>query len=327
MSNLPFNLGRMKRKLIYIASLLFILVVVLAVYVQHLHYQTIRREAVQDRQPTLYDDESFHVLTFVRPEEDDDLITYLTNFQKASKEGTWIYAGKVLSNKYSDQIGPKEWSGVALVQYPSRKAYEDERGSQAYGEALNSFVDHYEMGMRRPVLKNLLLPQMLLANKALQKVTFNKSPYPFTPMNGHVQDMTATNAESLSFVGLPKNVRDGMELIAKLRAEGEHLGRDAAVVVNINKHGTEEQLAQDELYSKAMIGLMAELGYGPMHLGNAEPLSDDHNFDDVAIVYYPGTGYFANLLTSTFFQSIIGDKQLGDHQSTITVPLLDLIKE
>ena len=45
------------------------------------------------------------------------------------------------------------------------------------------------------------------------------------------------------------------------------------------------------------------------------------------VVHYPGTEYFAGLITSTFFQSIIGDKQLGDNQSSVTVPLLELIEE
>ena len=317
----------MKRKVLYSVVLLFTLGVLIAVFVQHLHYQSIRQEAIQDRQSIFYDGESFHVLTFVRLEDEGGLITHLRTLQSATKQGTWIYAGKVLTNRHSDQIGPKEWSGVVFAQYPSRTVYEEERGGQAYREALGSFAEHYEMGMRRPALQNLLLPQVLLANKVFQKVTFKGSPYPFTPMNGLMPEMTASTVESLSSEGLPEDIRDGMQMIARLRAESDHLGRDAAVVVNINKHGTAEQKSQDALYTKEMIGLMAELGYGPIHLGDAESLSNDHDFDDVVLVYYPGTGYFADLITSTFFQSIIGDKQLGDNQSTITVPILELIEE
>ena len=317
----------MKSKVLYLVVLLFTIGVLIAAFVQHLHYQSIRQGAVQDRQPILYDGESFHVLTFVRLEDGDDLITHLRNLKSSTKQGTWIYAGKVLTNRHSDQIGLKEWSGVVLVQYPSRNVYEEDRGAQAYREALGSFTEHYEMGMRRPALQNLLLPQVLLANKVLQRVTFKESPYPFTPMNDYVQDITANNVESLSLEGLPENTRNGIEMIARLRAESDHLGRDAAVIVNINKHGTVEQKLQDALYTKEMIRLMAELGYGPIHFGNAEPLSKDHNFDDVVLVYYPGTEYFANLITSTFFHSIIGDKQLGDTQSTLTVPITELIDQ
>ena len=323
----PVNLGQMKRKVFYSVALLITLGVLTAVFVQHLHYQSIRQKAVQDRQPIFYDGESFHVLTFVRLEDGGDLITHLRSLHSATKQGAWIYAGKVINNKHSDQIGPKEWSGVVFAQYPSRTVYEEERGENAYREALGSFAEHYEMGMRRPALLNLLYPQSLLVNKVLQKVTFKESPYPFTPMNGPAPEMTASNVESLSSEGLSEDIRDGMEMITRLRAESDHLGRDAAVVVNINKHGTAEQKSQDALYTKEMTGLMAELGYGPIHLGDAEPLSNDHNFDRVVLVYYPGTGYFADLFTSTFFQSIIGDKQLGDNQSTITVPILELIDE
>ena len=312
------NVGQMKRKVLYSVVVLFILGVLIAAFVQHQHYQSVRQEAVQDRQPVFYDEDSFHVLTFVRLEEGDDLISQLKNFHSATKQGTWIYAGKVIHNKHSDQIGPKEWSGVVFAQYPSRTVYEEEREEQAYREALSSFTEHYEMGMRRPALQNLLFPQALLANKVVQKVTFKDSPYPFTPMNGPTPEMTVSSAE---------DIQGGMEMIAKLRAESDHLGRNAAVVVNINRHGTAEQKSQDALYTKEMTGLMAELGYGPIHLGDAEPMSNDHEFDKVVLVYYPGTGYFADMFTSTFFQSIIGDKQLGDYQSTITVPILDLIDE
>jgi hypothetical protein len=73
-----------------------------------------------------------------------------------------------------------------------------------------------------------------------------------------------------------------------------------------------------------MIGAMAERGCGPMHMGRAVTLEGDADFDDVAIVYYPGVAYFAEMLGSNFFQGIIGDKQLGDTQATVTVPILSL---
>ena len=62
-----------------------------------------------------------------------------------------------------------------------------------------------------------------------------------------------------------------------------------------------------------------------MHVGSAVTLQGDPDFDNVVLVYYPGVNYFADLLTSTFFVGIVGDKQLGDTQATITVPVLDLL--
>ncbi|MEM8488164.1 MAG: hypothetical protein AAF564_21620 [Bacteroidota bacterium] len=233
----------------------------------------------------------------------------------------------MLNNKHSDQIGPKEWSGVVFTQYPSRAAFEEERGEQAHGEVLDSFAEHYEMGMRRPAMLNLLFPQTLLAKKIWHKVTLKESPYPFTPMDDPRLETTASDVDGLTSEELPEDLRDGMEMIARLRAESDHLGKDAVVVVNINKDGTATQQSQDAQYANEMNGLMAELSYGPIHIGNAEPLSNEHTFDKVILVYYPGAGYFADMFTSTFFQSIIGDKQLGDFQATITVPILELIDE
>jgi hypothetical protein len=62
-----------------------------------------------------------------------------------------------------------------------------------------------------------------------------------------------------------------------------------------------------------------------MHIGRAVRVEADHDFDAVAIVYYPGVQFFADMLRSEFFQGIIGGKQLGDTQATITVPILDLL--
>jgi hypothetical protein len=88
------------------------------------------------------------------------------------------------------------------------------------------------------------------------------------------------------------------------------------------KRGTSEQQAKDASYVSRMMSAMAEGGYGPMHIGRAVTLEGDADFDQVAIVYYPGVEFFASMARSSFFQGIIGDKQLGDTQAVITVPIL-----
>jgi hypothetical protein len=59
-----------------------------------------------------------------------------------------------------------------------------------------------------------------------------------------------------------------------------------------------------------------------MHVGRAVAVAGDHDFDSVAIVYYPGVEFFFEMARSRFFQGIIGDKALGDAQASITVPVL-----
>ena len=68
--------------------------------------------------------------------------------------------------------------------------------------------------------------------------------------------------------------------------------------------------AGDELSVVAATAIAAELRFV-------------NRLEDVAIVYYPGVRFFSSMIQSEFFQGIIGDKQLGDTQSTITVPVLD----
>jgi hypothetical protein len=62
--------------------------------------------------------------------------------------------------------------------------------------------------------------------------------------------------------------------------------------------------------------------HGPIHLGRAVSLEDDVDFDQVAIVSYPGIKYFIEMVQSKFYTSIFGGKQLGDDLSSPTVPIL-----
>jgi hypothetical protein len=52
-------------------------------------------------------------------------------------------------------------------------------------------------------------------------------------------------------------------------------------------------------------------------------LATGDEFDRVALVYYPGVQYFADMMRSRFYRDIVGDKQLADTQASITVPVLD----
>lgn len=71
-----------------------------------------------------------------------------------------------------------------------------------------------------------------------------------------------------------------------------------------------------------MMAVLAEHGGGPMHIGKAVTLEGNADFDQIAIVYYPGIEFFFSLVRSNFFQSIVGGKQLGDDLAVLTVPIL-----
>lgn len=274
---------------------------------QNGHYLNVRRRAVQDRQEMIYAGETFHVLTFMKVKPGADVIATVRDFRRATSGGgggRWIYAGKVVINVPSARIGRVEWSAVTFVEYPSRQAYEQYARSDGYRTALGAFERHYAQGARRSAVENVMLPQALLLRKVAGALSGKPSEYPFKPMSPEA---------------LPPPVHGVM---ARLRAESE-LGRDAAVVVNLQQKGDERMRATDKVYTSAMTRLMAERGYGPMHLARAETLQDGIPFDRVAIVYYPGTAFFAEMLGSSFYQHILPNKTLADNQSTITVPILD----
>ena len=194
------------------------------------------------------------------------------------------------------------WSAGIFVQYPSKEAYLQAVQSEDYQNALAAFDVTYSHGARRGALMNALLPQYFLLNRFGQGIG-SFDGYPFEPA-----DMTSA----------PEPFLDSVD---KLRAEGE-LGANGLVVVNLIKEGTPEQQAADAKYVAPMFNLMARLGYGPLHIAAAEAVPGAKDFDRVAIVFYPGTNFFADMLSSKFYQNIFGDKQLGDNQSTVTVPIL-----
>ena len=302
----------MKRSILIGVAALLVLVIV-AMVRQNGLYAELRRAAAQDHQHAFYNSNSFHAVTFLKSRQDaptpDQIKDELRAFKAATEKlgnAKWIYAGKVVVNgQASEQLGDIAWTTTLLVQYPSKDAYLTASATPAYQDALATFDAHYTHGAKRPVLQNLLFPQMMLLTRATKG--FSKvDGYPFEPADtSNLPNMFQT-------------------VIAKLRAEGE-LGTDGMVVFNLQKLGTPAQQAADAKYVAPMIALMAQLGYGPMHFATADPLPGNGDFDNVAIVFYPGTTFFADMISSKFYQDIFGDKQLGDNQSTITVPVLDLL--
>jgi hypothetical protein len=132
--------------------------------------------------------------------------------------------------------------------------------------------------------------------------------YPFRPAKGLGQ--------------LPAEAQERRaRLVQGLLADRDY-GKDALVVLNFIKNGSAEQRDANSGYGSEMLGLMAEMGNGPTHVGNAVTLEGEADFDNVVIVYYPGVEYFAEMIQSEFFTGIVGGKQLGDTLSSPTVPLL-----
>jgi uncharacterized protein (DUF1330 family) len=294
-------------------ALVWLLLVVLAAAVvamvwQHRRYVHARRVFAQDEQPLLHSGDVFHVVTFLELAPGADLLESVRKLRDRVEAGgaaKMVYAGKVALN-----AGPSRqlveafgeavpWDAIVLVQYASREAYD----RAAASDALAGFARIYSHGMKRSALPNLLIPQVFLATRLRQIATGAPARFPFEP------------APKEEWV-IPQDAP-----FERLSAERE-LGAEAAVVVNLQLPGSAEQVAADRQYVGEMFELMAEMGNGPLHMGRAVTLERDTHYENVAIVYYPGVEYFRNMIESRFYQAIIGRKQLGDNQSSITVPIL-----
>ena len=300
----------MKRKLLAPTLAILLAAVLATVFWQHSRYSDIRREFAQDRQSALHG-ESLHVLTYLTASVDLELLASLRTLRSAAeREGTGIliYAGKVVRNhrestQVTDALGRHvEWDAIILQQFDSREAYFRYLQDDDVRAALSVFPDRFAHGMHRSAAQNLLLPQLLLFRKLQRMVTFAPSIVPFEAVSG-MEDMETADAARSLF-----SVADGF-------------GEKAIVVVNLMLEGDAAQSAANAEYGDQMLSLFAEQAYGPIHIGTSAPIDHPLDYTSVALVYYPGTSYFQDLVLSTFFQGIIGDKQLADTMVSITVPI------
>jgi len=281
---------------------------------QQLRYHRARRNVVQDLQPPLHSSNAFHVLTFVKLAEGQGLIESLRKLRNELESvgsAKVVYAGRIgIVPLHSEQLPQVDWDAVVLAQYPSRETYDVAARSSTVVNARAAFAESFAQGFRRSPFVNVAIPQALLGLRLWQIVTFQPSLYPLERASPEqIEERGGRNPEML------ERIRERLGPYAK----------DAVVVVNLLQHGTKAQQAADRSYGFKMAGGFAEGGYGPMHLGDAVRLEGEADFDRVVLVYYPGLAYFSELMQSTFFQGIVGDKQPGDTQAAPTGPVLSLL--
>ena len=287
-----------------------LVVVLLAVTGQQYRYLRWRRDIVADRQALIYAPSSFHVVTVLALSPGQELLAGVKEFVAASEEAgaSVIYVGKIAVNALqSNQIPDAEWDAFVLAQYPSREAYTASASSPAVQKARANFAQAYALGMQRSPWLNLGVPVALLGMRTLDIIKRRPARYPFRRAELGDPPPLALDRRTRIVDGLFAN---------------RELGKDACVVLNFTKNGSQEQRDANSGYGFEMLGLMAEMGIGPSHIGKAVTLEGDANFDGVAIVYYPGVEFFAEMVQSEFFTSIAGGKQLGDTLAAPSVPLL-----
>jgi hypothetical protein len=284
-----------------------------AMVVQHFRYLDWRRNVIHDQQPMFYGSDTFHTATVFQLGPGQDLLETLGETRSAiegSHESLWIYAGKTaFVGLQSAQVGEAPWDGFVLIQYPSRAAYDAAAADPETARAWQGYARTYTVGMKRPMSLNLAVPQGLLALKIASWL-------------GGTERVDIHDREDEAV--LRERGIDDVERFAKLD-EALAISRDAAVVFNLNRNGSDDEQAANSDYGLTMIRQMAMAGHGPAHIAIPVIVEGDARFDSIAIVYYPGLPYFTSLMQSRFFQGIVGGKQLGDAIALPTVPILDRI--
>ncbi len=297
-------------KILFWTISVLLIVALLAVAGQHFRYLSARRDVVMDRQELFHSSSVFHVATVLELSPNQPLLSGVKTFVDAIEQGgaQVVYAGKIAANALqSSQLPRVEWDAFVLAQYPSREAYSASEADPDYQRVRSSFANSYALGMKRSPWSNLAIPILLLGKRTVDIIGGQPPRYPFRQ---------AAMLDQLPFA------RDRRaRMVDDLLANREY-GKDACVVLNFIKQGSTSQREANAGYGSEMMGLMAEMGNGPTHIGDAVTLEGDADFDQVVVVYYPGVEYFAEMLQSEFFTGIVGGKQLGDTLSSPTVPLL-----
>ncbi len=300
--------------------LLALIGIIAAVVWQQMRYLHARRDIVHDTQPLVYSSGAFHVVTFLyfdagaTPTAVDDraLFAAMRDLRAASEsagDAHVVYAGKVAVNALAskqlvDRFGGEvPWSAVLLTQFDSRAAADRIMAGDEYRQALARFSRTYACGMQRSPWLNLGIPGgPARQTTSMQIVTGAPSHFPFVPRRAESRDRGARDAT------------------ARRRASTANTRSSSPTCCAKGRPRTPPPIASTP---QQMFGLMAEGVHGPMHIGVAVPLEAGDQFDRVALVYYPGVQYFADMMRSRFYRGIVGDKQLGDTQASITVPVLD----
>lgn len=294
--------------LIRVLTLILMLTLVGAGLWQHQRYLRIRRDVLGDRQPLLYSGDTFHGLTLVKTGANESVIDEmreLRNLIETPGGGIVVYAGQVGAVAMASKQVSNDWSGLLLVQYPSRESYDEFSAGNAYREGVASFEDIYTHGVDRPVALNLLLVQGLGLLRISDFLRGAPSSFPFVPAGDGADPRLKEKLKEL-------------EQLDELRAISE----DAVVIFNLIKPGDKAQRSADRAYTRKMLSGMAEGRYGPMHMGKAITIEGEADFDQFAAVYYPGIDFVQKMIGSTFMNRIAGGKQLGDSLALMTVPVL-----
>jgi hypothetical protein len=275
-------------------------------------HSKLRRSVLFDRQDLFHSSDAFHIVSALKLKSGQELLEGVSRYVKGVEQqgAEVIYAGKVAfpRPRKSRQMPDLEWEAFVVSQYATRDAWETAAVSANYKGLKNEFTRVWSLGMQRKARLNFVVSLYMLQRRVRHFLSRKPATYPFKPVEVPAERSLQVTAQR--------------DLLDKTVAENEAFSEDALIIINFQKLGDARQRSANSKYGDSMMSMLSEVGHGPVHMGRAVSLEDDVDFDQVAIVSYPGIKYFTEMVQSKFYTSIFGGKQLGDDLSSPTVPIL-----
>ena len=276
------------------------------------NHAQLRRDVLFDRQALFHSSDVFHVVTAISLAPGQKLLDGVGRYVRAveAQGAEVIYAGKLAFSapRKSKQMPDFEWEAFVIAQYPTREAWDAASATNAYAQLKGEFARVWSLGMERQAGKNFGVSAVMLGLRVRHFLSGAPPTYPFETVE--VPEERRAEFER------------GRQFLEKMATENEAFSKDALVIINFQKKGDAKQRRADAKYGTRMMSMLAEVGYGPVHMGRPVSLEDDVDFDTVVIVAYPGIRYFIEIVQSRFYTGIFGGKQLNDDLSSPTVPIL-----
>jgi hypothetical protein len=265
-----------------------------------------------DRQDLFHSSDAFHVVSALKLKPGQELLEGVGRYVRGVEQqgAEVIYTGKVAfpRPRKSQQMPDLEWEAFVVSQYATRDAWETAAVSEHYMGLKCEFTRVWSLGMARKATLNLVVSLAMLQKRIRHFFSRAPATYPFEPVEVPADRRRQVDTQRI--------------FLEQVAAENEAFSEDALVIINFQKFGSASETRENSKYGDSMMSMLAEVGHGPVHLGRAVTLEDDVDFDQVAIVSYPGIKYFVEMVQSQFYTGIFGGKQLGDDLSSPTVPIL-----
>lgn len=283
--------------------------ILMVLLIQQLRYLRIRRASAEDRQRMIYPAEAFHVIVFFKVFSGQKVVESVRKFTHQvldGRPGRLIYAGEAGFTLQSAQLGVQSWDGLVMFEFPTRQIY-TEGYTERYATARTVFADSYFHGLRRNRAASAFIPVYLLRLRVLDllKGKWRADPLVSPP----------------ELASLPE-YDDIRTRVSQLHALHEK-NRRGLVVYSLVKRARPAPPSTANNLDIRLRARMAAHSHGPLHMGRAVSMEYNAGFDSIYAVHYPSARYYAQLLTSQYYHTLLNNYRLSDTMIVPTVPITD----